>query len=997
MKDYIAIIKSNLFDNSYYREQYEDVKKSGLDPLYHFVIYGWKEGRNPCECFNTCYYLKIHSDVAENGINPMVHYIKYGYLENRQTHPYKSIMIDNNVTYLSIVLSLLVFLQNSISIVFYKISKASVLRFLVNKEYFFENEQRELIFSYHDEQTDSQIPAKEYNNSGIKDLQELDIDKYECIILDVFDTSVIRLFLQPTDLFFYISYLKDDKKFYDRRIRKEKHARKMHNYKKEVTIDDIYREMNCSDLLESEIETELKYCVANPEIFEFYLKAIEAGKKVVFISDMYLDKTTIAGILNNCGYSTYENLFVSSEDNLIKGDGTRYEWLKANWPAYCQGAVMIGDNYVADYAQARKHGFDAFHYSAVRKFYKDDQFLSNKYDFFLEGYSLGLSFILSMFRYWKLSIKEDALTYWKQFGFLYGGALVAAFCQYIHDNLREEDCENQRLFFLGRDGDILLQAYNHLFDDNRAKLLHVSRRCVIFPAIKSFDYSVDENELKHFVMPIELDSEIDFLHRIGYYDIDELNYDLKSIDYDKIGTLRAELLHVLYENRLGLLKRVESERINLFHYMQQNNVFEPEQIVLIDVGWAGTIQDSLTKLFAMWGFSSKQINGIYIGANDKCNSDKNKAGYLFNNNQTKEHLFAEYKELIELISSSPLEPITHIEEKEGMYVPANNGISIHEKIRLEVAKDIQQGIKDFVSIVKEQNIHLNFIRPNDYEFLFKTLKKQPSSQDLYYLNSIRHSALVNGKYSKPVLNFDYISKQNTLNITIAVVYITNKFFNNFYVNNERLRGYSLIGVDNRKNNQSLTVIYNKIIDAHIDTNSWLVFAHEDLLFLDDLSVISGLNPKCLYGSFGVRLENNFLPVGYGNHICSNKDGSDATEVGISIDKPAKVDTLDCQCIVVHTTLLQEYPELRFDENLSFHLYVEDFCILANSKYGISSKVLPLRFQHFSFGQMDDEYYKSLEYLDNKYPAAALPGPCSFIGGKAELLSKKYTYDIKAKK
>lgn len=37
-----------LFDSDWYRQQYPDIPKSGIDPLYHYLNYGIKEGRLPC-------------------------------------------------------------------------------------------------------------------------------------------------------------------------------------------------------------------------------------------------------------------------------------------------------------------------------------------------------------------------------------------------------------------------------------------------------------------------------------------------------------------------------------------------------------------------------------------------------------------------------------------------------------------------------------------------------------------------------------------------------------------------------------------------------------------------------------------------------------------------------------------------------------------------------------------------------------------------------------
>ena len=75
---------SGLFDAAWYLSQYPDVAGSGLDPVLHYVQFGWLEGRNPGPSFSTKLYLKANKDVAAQGINPLVHYIEHGQIEGRK-------------------------------------------------------------------------------------------------------------------------------------------------------------------------------------------------------------------------------------------------------------------------------------------------------------------------------------------------------------------------------------------------------------------------------------------------------------------------------------------------------------------------------------------------------------------------------------------------------------------------------------------------------------------------------------------------------------------------------------------------------------------------------------------------------------------------------------------------------------------------------------------------------------------------------------------------
>lgn len=79
---YLLISHSGLFDRAYYLKTYSDVRIADINPLWHFIRFGWKEGRDPSDKFSTKSYLALNSDVAR--MNPLIHYIKYGIQENRR-------------------------------------------------------------------------------------------------------------------------------------------------------------------------------------------------------------------------------------------------------------------------------------------------------------------------------------------------------------------------------------------------------------------------------------------------------------------------------------------------------------------------------------------------------------------------------------------------------------------------------------------------------------------------------------------------------------------------------------------------------------------------------------------------------------------------------------------------------------------------------------------------------------------------------------------------
>ena len=78
IRDYNLIKKSNLFDSEYYLANNEDVKKAKVDPIKHYLQFGWKEGRNPSAKFDGNEYLNKRPDVRAAGVCPLIHYLKFG-------------------------------------------------------------------------------------------------------------------------------------------------------------------------------------------------------------------------------------------------------------------------------------------------------------------------------------------------------------------------------------------------------------------------------------------------------------------------------------------------------------------------------------------------------------------------------------------------------------------------------------------------------------------------------------------------------------------------------------------------------------------------------------------------------------------------------------------------------------------------------------------------------------------------------------------------------
>jgi len=89
IRGYRSIISSQLFDKHYYFTKNRNILISGMNPLIHYMYYGYKENRSPSAIFDDKYYLNRYNDVKNSRINPLIHYSLYGANEGKKINDIK--------------------------------------------------------------------------------------------------------------------------------------------------------------------------------------------------------------------------------------------------------------------------------------------------------------------------------------------------------------------------------------------------------------------------------------------------------------------------------------------------------------------------------------------------------------------------------------------------------------------------------------------------------------------------------------------------------------------------------------------------------------------------------------------------------------------------------------------------------------------------------------------------------------------------------------------
>lgn len=236
---------------------------------------------------------------------------------------------------------------------------------------------------------------------------------------------------------------------------------------------------------------------------------------------------------------------------------------------------------------------------------------------------------------------------------------------------------------------------------------------------------------------------------------------------------------------------------------------------------------------------------------------------------------------------------------------------------------------------------------------------------------------------------------------VICAYNDKKIFSKVVQNNEHLNDAEIFAFDNTTENISITKRYNSFIDeniavpaagGHREEDFWCVFIHQDFGIMEDITtILERLNPDYIYGAVGVKIFKGFFygkkgldrRLGFKDELKitlgrilqgGGKDDFGLKKHGrIALFQPT-VDSIDCCCIIMHSSLIKKY-NLKFDENLNFHMYAEELCYRAKHEYKIKTKVVQMKCFHLGKGCLNEEFEKSAQYVKEKFNIKSIPSTC----------------------
>lgn len=531
--------------------------------------------------------------------------------------------------------------------------------------------------------------------------------EYDVVSFDIFDTLILRPFTEPADLFYFVGNDLGFMDFKNVRIQAEYEAR-MQCYKKndhmEIDIKDIWKQLSemtgipAKKGMELEMQYEYSFCYANPFMQKVYQGLQKLGKKIIITSDMYLSSEFLEKMLRKNGYDGYERIFISNDYKASKAKGDLYDVVKKAIAG--KRLIHIGDNLHSDIAMAKKHKVDNLHYQNV-----------NQYSLMYRPYDMS-AIIGSAYRgiinnYLYNGLGRYSKSY--EFGFIYGGLFVLGYCNYIHQYCKTHQID--KILFLSRDGDILMQAYKKMFPEDAFEYVYWSRRAATQLMAENNRYDYFRRFLYH---KVNCDKTISAVLKAMDLEAlcEKLPEGIKSAD--ELTDKNVKKLKRFIEENWDFVKEAYSGKNKAAELYYRNALKDCKSACAVDIGWAGSGAVSLGYLVQnVWNIPC-QVIGMIAGTNTLYNAEPNASetflqtgklvAYMYSQSHNRDLLKKHdpnkgYNIFWEILLSSPTrqfrgfqwnEVAEEVEFEFGDYDKNTDGI-----------REIQTGILDFVSEYKE--------------------------------------------------------------------------------------------------------------------------------------------------------------------------------------------------------------------------------------------------------------------------------------------------------
>lgn len=623
--------------------------------------------------------------------------------------------------------------------------------------------------------------------------QQLAESEKENISFDIFDTLIVRPFYEPTDIFKllnqpFFELVNANVSFEKLRVEGEKIARHYYgsrDYVEDISIEEIYdfiashyqiSKAVTNQMMQLEKELEIRYCCVRntgKELFDF---AREIGKRVILISDMYLDRQTIELILEKNGIQGYDRLFISSEERRLKYNGGLYQRAMSELDIKADDIIHIGDTWKSDMEGCRVAGIQSIFFPKAREIFENhiqgcqtnrcaDIAASvcrdnKKYEKVKEniGYRCMQAIVANTYfdnPYRTFHAESDFNLDPYFIGFYLVGMHTTGICKWLDQLCRDKNYHE--LIFLARDGYLPMRAYKQYAQytrgETRIQYMQASRKAVMPIMLR--------DKISFYQMPIEYRAHtVETLMEVLAFAVDRSEENLNvwncalqnaGIQADKPFESEEELhafIRVFFEKAYDEQKhRRECRKVERYY----SEI--PDNSVTFDMGYSGRIQAAICEA------SGKKVDAAFIHEDYQTSIEmRSRLGFNISNfydyrpeitGLMREHIFSD-------VSGSCI----GFSEENGVVVPVfeENKHTYPDRFVIQV---MQQGAVDFtktfLGFFGDQLDVVDF-SPEEVSLPFEGFLRYPEFLDMHIFSASYFEDLVYGAREK--INIEEFAMQN---------------------------------------------------------------------------------------------------------------------------------------------------------------------------------------------------------------------------------------------
>lgn len=595
------------------------------------------------------------------------------------------------------------------------------------------------------------------------------------ITVDVFDTLLMRK-IYPEDLQF-IKHAKKAVGIFEEHTQKKVHHLTFYGFRKfsraiideckqyekkdrEAHIEEIFtltlrallqktgtektkeeKQKIINKWIEAELELEKKYLKLNTRLVKLLQAQKEKGKKIYFISDIYLDTQHLEKLFEHFEIlDLFDGGICSSNVGYCKGSGklfqkiTKKKLLKdLSWLTN----LHIGDNPISDVRSAEQQGSYAHHYKTLHhRPLRPIKHILGKLKLYTKLYNhhrkIRKDFKKQLNNHTKHLPQNSKILF--QTGYTMGPALM----YYISHLDLTSTMKKAPIVFLSSEGDYFEKLFKILNINHPHCTLKLFNR---INTLRAFAYlSLTQPLIKYSQGIINL-----FFHGEGKRTLKDL---LKSIGIDPIelGLTDVALQHMPAEKFIKRLintlrkydhPQLKSKYQAMLREMAEQGVMTHNNIVVADVGWNGTIQILLEQILQLLKKKTK-VFGLYLGYTGHnifgLHPIKNTKGVVYKNIHDPHFKTMLVEEIWEYVMTS--------KNKDD------------EKL-LSIQAGLEACLKDYME-------HFEYSPDRLFDLTKKNLKRlmySPKKQEVLLIGSIQHDAGFGVDKKRTLVDFSYPKRQ----------------------------------------------------------------------------------------------------------------------------------------------------------------------------------------------------------------------------------------------